>query len=510
MKADKLMDAITELDDEILNEAAGEPSADARRRAKSGRKTLLFKFAAAAAALAVTVGGIFMITRKPAQNTPGTDSTKLVSADTGKKAEALVQPVYPEEWTREQELSSNTGLLERPYVARVATGREAADLYRGFFADMMLLLLSDQEQESAVMSPVNIFMATAMLAEITDGAARQEILDALGAADIEQLRDQAAKVWGLCYKDDGYEKTVLGNSLWLNNTLSYRTDTLKPLADSYYASAFRGEMGSEKYNSLLQKWINDMTGGLLADQVKNIEMGPGTALALISTVWHETKWGNEFDPQETKPGTFHAPEGDITVDMMHSDWTGNEYFFADRYKFIKKDTFQGNVWLFLPDEGTSVQEMMQEESFRQFLSYRFDERDYFAPNSDGVFLKGNTTRGITGAFARVNLTVPKLDISCQQDLTAVLVKKGIHTAFTAGEADYSPITDEPGVYLQEAKQGTRLVMDEEGVSAASYVEMLAGSAMLEDEIDLIFDRPFFILITGANEIPLFAGVVNVP
>ena len=87
---------------------------------------------------------------------------------------------------------------------------------------------------------------------------------------------------------------------------------------------------------------------------------------------------------------------------------------------------------------------------------------------------------------------------------------GIKTAFTAGQADYSPITDEPGVHLQAAKQGTRLVMDEEGVSAASYVEMLAGSAMLEDEIDLIFDRPFFILVTGANEVPLFAGVVNEP
>ena len=504
------MDAITELDDEILNEAAGEPSADALRRAKSGRKTILFKFAAAAAALAVTVGGIFMITRKPAQNTPTAAGTKTVEADPASKADALVQPVYPEEWTREQELNSNTGFLERPYGIRVTAGKEAADLYRGFFADMMLLLLSDQEQESAVMSPVNIFMATAMLAEITDGAACQEILDALGVADIEQLRDQASKIWGLCYKDDGREKTVLGNSLWLSNALSYRTGTVQRLADSYYASAFRGEMGSEKYNSLLQKWINDMTGGLLADQVKNIELGPDTALALVSTVWHETKWDSEFDPQETKPGTFHAPEGDITVDMMHSDWAGNEYFFADHYKFINKSTRQGNVWLFLPDEGTSVQEMMQEESFRQFLSYRFDEHDYFAPNGDGVYLEGKTARGITGAFARVNLTVPKLDISCQQDLTAAMQALGIKTAFTVGQADYTPITDQPGVYLQEAKQGTRLVMDEEGVSAASYVEMLAGSAMLEDEIDLVFDRPFFILITGANEVPLFAGVVNVP
>ena len=501
------MDAITELDDGILNEAAGEPSADALRRAKNGRKTILFKFAAAAAALAVTVGGIFMITRKPAENTPTAADTKTVEADPSSKADTLVQPVYPEEWTREQELNSTVLITEWPYRVRWTAGREASDLYRGFFADMMLLLLSDQEQESAVMSPVNIFMATAMLAEITDGETRQEILDALGVADIEQLRDQAAKIWGLCYKDDGREKTVLGNSLWLNDTLSYRSETVQRLADSYYASAFRGEMGSDKYNSLLQKWINDMTGGLLADQVKNIELGPDTALALISTVWHETKWGFEFLKENTKPGIFHSPSGDIETDFMYDPGAETMYLYGDNFKVAFKGTNQGRVWFFLPDEGTSVQEMMQEESFREFLSHTYSDLDYFASYTES---QPKTTRGITGVFAHVNLTVPKLDITYQQDLTEALRAVGIQTAFAAGDADYSPITDQPGVFLQEAKQSTRLVIDEEGVSAASYVDMLAGGAMLEDEIDFVCDRPFFMMVTGFNEVPLFAGVVNVP
>ena len=360
------------------------------------------------------------------------------------------------------------------------------------------------------MSPVNIWMATAMLAEITDGETRQEILDALGVKNIEALRDQAAKIWGLCYKDDGREKTVLGNSLWLNSASAYKGRAVQTLADSYYASVFRGEMGTEEYGGLLKKWINDMTGGLLADQTKGLELPEGTALALVSTVWHETKWDAEFDPKQTKPGTFHSPKGDIEADFMHSDWAAGQYFRAEDYTFIRKSTRQGSVWLFLPDEGTSLKEMMQEESFRQFLSCRFDEHDYCAPDSSGAYFEGKTTRGITGVFARVDLILPKMDISCQQDLTAALRKMGIRTAFAAGEADYTPISNEPGVFLQEAAQGTRLVVDEEGVSAASYVEMLAGSAMLEDRIELVFDRPFFIMITGANEVPLFAGVVNEP
>ena len=507
MKTDKLMDAVTELSDEVLNEAAGAPSPEDLKAAKAARLRRIVFSAAAAAAVAVLA--FLVIPVFGGKNSPKSSKDGLITVSSA-DAQTIAKPEYPEEWSHEKEENSVASVVSRPWYIRQTAGREAADIYRSFFADTMLLLLSDEDEKSAAMSPVNLFMATAMLAEITDGGTRQEILDALGVKNIAQLREQAAKIWGLCYKDDGQEKTLLGNSLWLNNSLAYRESTVGRLADSYYASSYIGEMGSVAYNKLLQTWISDMTGGLLAEQTKGIELSTDTALALVSTIWHETKWDDEFLPDETKPGTFHAPDGDITVDMMHSDWAGIEYFSADHYKFINKPTRQGNVWLFLPDEGTSVQEMMQEDSFRQFISHRIDHDDYFGLTSDGVYFEGKTTRGITGAFARVRLTVPKLDISCQQDLTDAMQKLGIRTAFDSAGADYSPITDQSGVYLAQAVQGTRLIMDEEGVSAASYVLMLAGAPMVDEEIDFVFDRPFFMMVTGPSEVPLFAAVVNVP
>ena len=574
MKADKLMDAITELDDDILNEAAGEPSAAARSKAKPGKKPLIFRFAAAAAALAVTVGGIFMITRKPVQNIsgsessqntygtdssqnmpvtepskntsvtdpsqdlPGTDPSDTSGIITGGPTnaapgdsfsgsangnanggvsygslseQALASPVYPAEWSWHMEQENVTARWDQvPYAARVAAGREAAETYRSFFADTMLLLLSDQKEESTVMSPVNIFMATAMLAEITDGQTRQEILDALGVKDIEELRDQTAKIWGLCYRDDGREKTVLGNSLWLSSELNYRPDTIKRLADSYYASSFSGEMGSEEYNDLLRTWLSDMTGGLLKDQINGLDLTPDTALALCSTILHETKWVREFSESSTKQGVFHSPSGDIRTDFMYSQHDLTGYFDAENYRFIQRSTKQGRVWLFLPDEGVSVSEMMQEESFLQFISSPYDYRDYYDIDISGGSLTPKTNYGITPVTALVNLTVPKLDISFRQDLTEALQTLGIKTAFDPSAADYTTITDQPGVYLQQASQGTRLIMDEEGISAASYVMYAEGALFHEDEIDLIFDRPFFMMVTGANDVPLFAGVVNEP
>ena len=57
-----------------------------------------------------------------------------------------------------------------------------------------------------------------------------------------------------------------------------------------------------------------------------------------------------------------------------------------------------------------------------------------------------------------------------------------------------------------------VAIDEEGVTAASYIELpAAGAAMPPEEIiDFILDRPFLFVITNRYDLPLFAGVVNEP
>ena len=79
--------------------------------------------------------------------------------------------------------------------------------------------------------------------------------------------------------------------------------------------------------------------------------------------------------------------------------------------------------------------------------------------------------------------------------------------------DFSPSIDsEIPVYLDSINQDTRVVIDEEGVTAASYIllEFGAGAAMPPDEIiDFVLDRPFVFAITS-DQIPLFVGTVNMP
>ncbi len=505
MKSEKLMDAITNIDEDLLDEARKEPTAEEKKAIQRGGQILSPSFLRAACAVLVVgilTGAVLWAGHRNDPAGPSEQTGNAVAADPAQKAAALAEAVFPQDWP-EGEIREG----EPPIHARRTAGYEVAEIYRSYFADMMLLLLSDENGENRVMSPVNIFMATAMLAEMTDGETRQEILNALNVRSLSELRDQAARLWGLCYRDDGQEKLVLGNSLWLSNSLSYRENTVKHLAEEYYASVFRGEMGSEAYDSVFRDWLNQMTGGLLTEQVSREKFSSDELLAFASTVYLQTKWQQEFDAALTSEALFHGADGDRGVPFMHRDMAADFYFRGDNFTMIYLSSRQGPVFFFLPDEGVGVDEMMQSQVFRDFLAYT---NDYVMNLSDG-FEKTKEYKGMTSVAARVNLTVPKLDIDASQKLNESLQKLGIRKCFSAAEADFTSITDVSGVYLSRIEQSSRLLMDESGISAASYVVgALAGGYPPEDEIDLVIDRPFFLLVTGAGNVPLFAAVVNEP
>ena len=134
----------------------------------------------------------------------------------------------------------------------------------GYLRAIIPQLLADGDGNMAC-SPINIYMALAMLAEVTDGESREQILKLLGSDSLDELRAEASAVWNANYCDDGATTSVLASSLWLNDKVSFRQDTMDALAKYYYASAFHGEMGSESFDKALQNWINEQTGGLLKE-----------------------------------------------------------------------------------------------------------------------------------------------------------------------------------------------------------------------------------------------------
>ena len=79
------------------------------------------------------------------------------------------------------------------------------------------------------------------------------------------------------------------------------------------------------------------------------------------------------------------------------------------------------------------------------------------------------------------------------------------------KADFTKISDDT-LYIGDAKQKTKIELDEYGTKAAAVTKMLlCGSAMIDRIISVELDRPYAFLIYDPEEKQvLFMGKVNDP
>ena len=327
-----------------------------------------------------------------------------------------------------------------------------------WFTTSIPALMQNAGKETRVCSPLNIYMALSMLAAVTGGETRQQILDALGAESLDALQKQAAQLWAENSWDDGLVTSTLANSIWLRDGYNYNSETLQKLGEDFYASAFSGEMGSDAYNNILRDWINEHTGNLLTEQAGKLELNADTVLALVSTLYYSASWHDKFSSAATTQDVFHAPNGDVSTDFLHSS-DSNTVYYGDGFSAIGLSLENsGRMWLLKPDEGVDAAELLQNE-----------------------------------------------DTLAQLGMTDVL--DGI-------KSDFTPLTAaNDSLALTQAKHAARVKIDEDGCEAAAYTILgVEATAMMgpEDEIDFTLDNPFVFAITGIDGLPLFVGLVNQP
>ena len=79
-------------------------------------------------------------------------------------------------------------------------------------------------------------------------------------------------------------------------------------------------------------------------------------------------------------------------------------------------------------------------------------------------------------------------------------------------ADFSVAADvEPGTYnLSAAVQQVRIKVDEKGIEAAAVTVLgVSESAIIvNDEMDMILDRPFLFTVTTPSGLPMFISYVG--
>lgn len=517
MKKEQLSDAIGRIDEDILRETVQLRIKQPQRRWRG--------WVAVAACLCVLAGSLLTLplwqeeryeVSAPTANSTLSTTTKTTAKDGSKTttqtttsqtttvtaplkdAKILGRAAYPEMAQRPAEYGDGVAYdvwWEELRARRVAIEGHT-DGMTDFYAKTMQTFLSGKTGENRVYSPLNLYFALSMLAETADGDSRNQILSLLGESDLPALRKKNHALWNGVYTDDGAVTCRFANSLWLaeGERWEYDTVTVQNLAYNYYASTYKGVMGSDVYNRVLRGWLNDQTDGLLKEQASGLEFDPDTALALASTVCFRAKWQNAFSPELTTDGVFHTADGDVTCEFLNRSGDGAAYF-GDTFNAVKLFLDMGDyaMWIVLPDEGVSVDSLLSNSRLLTTLQ---------DPGNTGL-----------GEYILINMSIPKFDVASDRDLADGLQALGITDVFDARTADLGGILTEANepAFLSEVQHAARVAIDEEGVTAAAYtVEMLNGTGAPMKTLDFIVNRPFLFAITGPGETLLFTGIVENP
>ncbi len=473
MKKEELLDIIGEAPDEYIKDAK-----EFKKKHRTASRPI--KWVSAIAAMLAIVLLIHLI---PNNNLVINAEAVALASEPRVKSYKEVTDDERDEWRAANELRRELLDAALPSVAD--------------FAELCSKeVISGSQSQNYVWSPVNAYIALAMTAELSDGEAQAELLSLLGVESITELRAGISAVWESVYNNDGKEKSVLANSVWIDDGLEYSKDKMDVLSYDYYASVYRSDLGSDVANQDITNWINKETGGLLSELIEEEEPNPYRMMSLVSTIYFQAKWYNEFNKSYNTEGVFRSPDGDVSCTFMNKTKADMAYFWSGNYSAVRMRLNNGSyMWFILPDEGKSVQDVLSGGDYMNMVT------------QNGEFLN---YKGML-----VNLSVPKFDVSASIDLKSALEKVGLTKMFDPSENAFSSslqAKDGAPLFVSSVKQGARVMIDEEGVTAASYtkVDVDAGASPPSSEIiDFVLDRPFVFAITNDN-VPLFVGAVNTP
>lgn len=362
-------------------------------------------------------------------------------------------------------------------------------------------LLKDKKENTAY-SPLGLYYALAAAAQGAEGKTEEEFLSLLGYDSVQELAKDCKSSFEILYHvpnkknrtgagEEPHTSSLyslqIANSLWVDDSLPLKEAFAGRLSEYFYTDVFQGDLQSGEAGEAMAGWVKERTGGLI--QPEPAPLPENVQLSLRNTIYFYDQWQDRFSPETTEEDVFYTDDGqEIVCDFMNRENGSTGFRKGENFTASELALKNGAVVFVLPDEGVGVQELVQSaETLREALS---------GTNGQSV--------------GEVVWKVPKFSYGYKAEgMKEMLQTLGLNEAF--GEsADFSGISDQKPLGLSDVAQEVHIGIDENGVEAAAFTEILwAGAALPQGRAEMILNRPFLYAVKNKGQI-LFVGICQDP
>ena len=255
------------------------------------------------------------------------------------------------------------------------------------------------------------------------------------------------------------------------------------------------------FNSILKsveqvnKWCKEKTNGKIDKIIDNIN---GIELILLNAVYFNYEWKYPFEKEGTYKRDFQNENKSISkVEMMSKHFFNINYYEDNKIQMIELPYKNENISMIII--------LPSKEKFSSTFDYLNQEEKNIEELIKKLQLKNN-----------IKLNLPKFEFKYEISLKDSLIKMNMQQAFN-DNADFSKITKEKNLKIDDIIHKTYIKVDELGTEAAAITEisMVKCAMAINDIIYMNVDHFFIFMIRdkrimdiNKNEIMLFIGNVD--
>jgi len=379
-------------------------------------------------------------------------------------------------------------------VDTYATTKSVASLSDSMndFSFDMYQQLGDAD-DNVFFSPYSVFVALAMTYEGARGDTAEQMKDVLGFEQNDEISlCSFGRIYNLLNIDAEYTLNT-ANALWTEKDYPFLEEYLSFIDNYYMGKATDVDFTNPKNAAdIINKWVEENTGGKIEDMLSSDDISPGTVLILSNAIYFKGSWLTQFNVEDTKDRDFEmTPNNKIQVPTM---------VLKDSKELFNYTETEDLQILELPYKGDAV----------SMIIFLPKENDITSVNQK--FTSENLATWMDSMYPTVvDIYLPKFTFKTDYNLKNMLIDIGLDIAFSSN-ADFSGMNGYGGLFIEKVLHKAFVEINEEGTEAAAATTVhVMESAMPEPSEIFNADHPFTFLIqhkeTGTI---LFMGSVSNP
>ena len=283
-------------------------------------------------------------------------------------------------------------------------------------------------------------------------------------------------------------KMNMASRLWAKTGLEIEPEFIRTIGDLYNAEIDQIDFGNtpDLAAATINEWTAEQTSRAIEKVIEPEEINEDTRLILTNAMYFKATWEEQFLPDQTEEAPFYLSETkQISVPMMNQTST-----------FPYSETPEVQI-LEMPYASNTLSMVVMLPTTEGGLGQLEDQ-----------LVENYCSLVTTLEPEEVMVRIPKFQFEQTMNLLPIMAKLGLSSPFQPGLADFSGITKQEPIHIENARHIAFIDVTEEGTEAAA-VDIFDALWCASDQ-SFIANRPFlFVIREKTTGVIVFLGrVVN--